>query len=47
VAEQVRRHERIRPEAAEELKVENTRLKLLAESHLEIEVTREVRRTKW
>jgi len=31
-----------------ELEIENTRLKkLLAESHLEIEVTREVLRTKW
>jgi len=31
-----------------ELEIENTRLKkLLAESHLEIEVTREVLRTRW
>ena len=31
-----------------ELEIENTRLKiLLAESHLEIEVTREVLRNKW
>jgi putative transposase len=31
-----------------ELEIENTRLKkLLAESHLEIEVTREVLRKKW
>lgn len=31
-----------------ELEIENTRLrKLLAESHLEIEVTREVLRQKW
>ena len=31
-----------------ELEIENTRLnKLLAESHLEIEVTREVLRRKW
>lgn len=31
-----------------ELEIENARLKkLLAESHLEIEVTREVLRTKW
>jgi putative transposase len=48
VAKQVRRHERLRRQAAEELETENTRLKkLLAESLLENEVTREVLRKKW
>ena len=40
VAEQVRRHERLGREAAEELELENTRLKkLLADSLLENEVS--------
>lgn len=48
LAEQVRRHERVGRECLKELEIENMRLKkLLAESHLEIEVTREVLRKKW
>ena len=48
MAEQVRRDERLGRQAAEGARNENTRLKkLLAESLLENEVTREALRRKW
>ena len=48
MAQQVRRYERLGRETVEELTTEDARLKkLLAESLLENEVTREALRTKW
>jgi hypothetical protein len=48
LAEQVRRQSVSDAKRLKELETENTRLKkLLAESYLEIEVTREVLRKKW
>jgi len=48
MAKQVRRHGGLGCEASEALEAENARLKkLLAESMLENEVTRDALRTKW